>query len=255
MSEYAGKIALGVTMAVIVGAVFVVGLYYLPQNSVSTYTATSSSSTKSYIVTLVTQTSETTSGETPLCAGSGVTSNFQIGDRLTAGANYTATILCVEYYYYGPQQITFNTTSQLRVFGARNVTNGLGTQFDASSNFSIYGSPAIETIGGATNENEGAIVLYTINPKVASNGTYWLNLGWISTPDGQVIRCGTEFKLVSGNGLPDYTPGILGLCEAIVTMSSSTSANGTSATTTLLPPPYPDNTLVAKIVVAENSTS
>jgi len=264
-------ISLGVSVLIIIAIIIIVGFGVFLSSTLNTTNTTSTSisdsssslpSTPSLVsisskYTSSTNTTQRNGSGIPLCAGARVSSNFNMGDTLTVNANFTAGILCVQYYYYGVQPLTFNTTSQLQVFGARNVTNGHGTEFDASSNFSISSSPAIETIGGTSNQNEGAFVIYTINPRAGSNGTYWLNLGWVSTPHGQVLKCGTEFKLVSGNGVPDYTPGIIGMCITIVTTTIATSGNNTITSTaiTAAPTPYPENTLVAKIVGAENAAS
>ena len=144
----------------------------------------------------------------------------------------------MEFYYYGSQTKTFSPLGQLTVTGSSEA----GT-FDADSNFTVTSSVSNLTIGGSSSENEGALVIYTITPKADSSGTYLLNLGWLAVGQApNVLNCGMEFLLVSGNGKPNYTSNFTSLC---ITMTST----GT------LPYPYYAGTLFAKVVGSTNNTA
>jgi hypothetical protein len=193
----------------------------------STITTTTTSKTSSNTTT-TTQTNTLPA----VCSGS-----LAFGGSLAPKANSSAT-LCVEFYYYGSQAKTFSTIGQLSITGFPSS----GSMFDASLNFTVTSSVSNLTIGGASNENEGSLVIYTITPKANSSGTYLLNLGWLAVGQApNVLDCGMEFLLVSGNGNPSYT----NLTSMCITMASI----GT------LPYPYYTGTLFAKVVGATNSTT
>ena len=216
------------------------GIYKYESMVVTTNSSSSSTSSTSFATTTSQTTSSSLTSNTTTqtntlpaaCSGS-----LAFGGSLAPKANSSAT-LCVEFYYYGSQAKTFSPIGQLSITGFPSS----GSAFDASSNFTVTSSVSNLTIGGPSNENEGSLVIYTITPKANSSGTYLLNLGWVLVPPPtNVLDCGMEFLLISGNGNPSYT-NLTSLC---ITMTSI----GT------LPYPYYTGTLFAKVVGAANSTT
>lgn len=106
--------------------------------------------------------------------------------------------LCVRYYYYNSTATeTLNLDQQL-YFSEFNDAKILS----ASSNFTVGESPRTVTLGGPANVNEGVLVVYSITPKLNSNGSYMLTIpGWLYP---SFEACQPTLHIVVGNGQPDY---------------------------------------------------
>ncbi len=230
MSEYIRKTALGVTLAIIMGSALVAGLYYLPKQ-------TTSSSNNASRPAFSSSSSSSSDALSSKCIGAGNSSVLRLNGIIDSGE--TGAGLCVRYYYYGTknQSVTFNTTAMIEIISAGPVVNALGyrSEQNANSNFSITAYPSQISIGGSTNESEGAMVIYSITPNAISNGTYAWNIGWVVTPEEQILNCNPEFLLISGNGIPNLS-AVNGVCTLMQAQ---------------FPPP---NTLVAQIVKVVNGT-
>lgn len=162
-----------------------------------------------------------------------------LGEKLNVSVGQQLHI-CAEFYFYNSRSTSFNPENQLIIYNDRRGLNAL-------SNFTISVTPSGNvTMGGARNQNEGYLALYTITSNPDSNGTYGFNFladlapQFLGTPPGgtstafqvgggtiAVEGCGTEFELASGNGLPDYA----------TTATFCTGASGGSAVNGELYPP------------------
>lgn len=160
-----------------------------------------------------------------------------VNNAFSINENSTLT-LCVRFWYYGNSTIVVNSTDQVSI--ARNTTNDVlaySPVDSALSNFTLSANPANFTIAGTSSENEGISVVYQIHAGPLSNGTYILNFGWLiplgSSPP-QNEKCGAEFYLVVGNGIPD----LAGTSSNCITETTTGSFNY----------PYPLYTLFAEVV-------
>ena len=145
-------------------------------------------------------------------------------------------LLCVRFYYYNrTAPITFDPLKRLYIEGWHGqVPNGVGYSIDVTGNFTISAKPATLTIGGPSNESEGALVVYSIAGKTGTDGTYNLNLGWIGP---RFLNCGHEFDIIVGKGTPDYS--FNAGCITSLTWSSF---------------PYPEGYVVAEVVEMTNAS-
>ena len=217
--------AIGVS--VFLALVLTAGILYLPMNATDSsitqrLSATTSSSSNPFFNGSTSTTSQTASVSSTLSSAvsssytnnytmestssqslgpcKGVLSPINVGDNLFVQSDISIQI-CVKFYYYAVQSIDLNVSRQLKILGFRTYQNGTGLNYDASSNFTIVVSTANLTIGGSSSVNEGFVVEYTIGPKTDSNGTYFMNFGWLAP---QIIHGADEFTLVSGDGRPNY---------------------------------------------------
>lgn len=105
-------------------------------------------------------------------------------------------------------------------FTTRSLSTGLRTSRSPSASHS--------TIGGSTNENEGAMVAYAVTANSGSSGTYQLGLFpftggglWLLNPQ-EPEQCSYYGELVAGNGFPNYAQN-LGGCLTYPTSSLPSS--------------------------------
>ena len=257
MSEYGRRIAVGAAIAVVVGSIFIAGLYYLPQNSTShTNSSTVETTTQGNMTTgqSIATSSDLTSrtvfstNSTAISYCTSGASSFYLHSVLSVSSSSPA-YLCVKFYYYGEEPANINTTAQLQIKGISNSTTIFQGQgyfaFDGSSNFTISASPANITIGGPSNENEGTMVIYTITAKPGASGTYAMDLGWIAP---EIVNCGVEFTLVSGDGSPNYT-----FEYGCITLSRA-STQFANATTTTANPYLPGYVFVEPVGAVDSAT-
>jgi hypothetical protein len=101
------------------------------------------------------------------------------------------------------------------------VLNRNGPSWNAASNFTVVSSLNSILIGGANNENEGATVVYGISPVGIKSGSYILNIGWLANSQED---CASEYKLVMGNGTPNYYVG--GSCTSPLSDHYPTNSEG-----------------------------
>lgn len=137
-----------------------------------------------------------------------------ISGRVTAGTGSPA-LLCFQLYYYSAAPITINLTGALSIQALQYVYNGnVGTprSFSGAPNFTVSVSQSQLTIGGPTDENEGAIVAYAVTAKAGASGSYQLGFLPSGRPDTWVLsqepeQCGFYGQLIAGNGQPSYVQG------------------------------------------------
>lgn len=151
---------------------------------------------------------------------------------VTAGAASPA-LLCVQLYYYSDTPLTINLTSALSVQALQYIfSNGVGVprSFSGAPNFTISASQSELTIGGPSNENEGAIVAYAVTAHSGASGTYPIGLllasglsAWMFGA-GEPESCSSYGQLVAGNGQPNYNQGI-GSCITYATRSESSNSS------------------------------
>jgi hypothetical protein len=150
---------------------------------------------------------------------------------VTAGTTSPA-VLCFQLYYYSAAPLTLNLTRALSIEALQYVYNGsVGTprSFSGAPNFTMSASQSQLVIGGPTNENEGAVVVYNLTAKAGASGDY--QLGFFSYPglggdawmlgSQEPLRCGYYGELLAGSGQPDYDQGTGG-CITYATTSSTT---------------------------------
>jgi hypothetical protein len=155
---------------------------------------------------------------------------------VTAGTASPA-LLCIQLYYYSDTALTINLTNALSVQALQYVfdnNNGvaLPRTFSGAPNFTLSASQSELIIGGPNNENEGAVIAYSVTAVTGASGTYPLGLflakglsAWMFGSQGPQ-SCGSYGQLVAGNGAPNYNQGISGGCitYAIGNESSSSSS-------------------------------
>ena len=90
------------------------------------------------------------------------------------------------------------------------------------------------------------MVIYTIQAKPGTSGTYAMDLGWIAP---EILNCGVEFSLVSGDGSPNYT-----FEYGCITMATA-SAEFVNATTTIATTPYLSGVIFVEPVGAIDSAT
>jgi hypothetical protein len=120
--------------------------------------------------------------------------------------------LCVRLHYYGSTPIQYNASEKISVM-VPYTQPGSGTFCcisNASSRFVITALPANVKLANSTNDT-GVLVVYAISGRPGSEGSYDLNLGWLT---GSSILCGHDFTLISGTGGRDYTIPASCLTEA-----------------------------------------
>ena len=152
-------------------------------------------------------------------------------------------LLCVQLYYYSNAPLTINLTSALSIQALQYVFNNgvaVSRSFDGAPNFTISASQTVLTIGGPNNENEGAIVAYSVTAQAGASGTYPLGLflakglsAWMFGSQGPE-SCGTYGQLVAGNGEPNYNQGF-GSC---ITYATQNPPDGGSSEFTVPGVPY-----------------
>ena len=108
---------------------------------------------------------------------------------------------CVAFYYYNSTSpITIDPVDSLSLSA---MINNSEINNNALTNFSILSSAKNVTIGDSAGANEGSVVTFLIHSKPVSNGTYVFDLGWTFNPGP--YACTTDYYLVVGNGIPDYS--------------------------------------------------
>ena len=117
----------------------------------------------------------------------------------------SAALLCVKYYYYSTSSETINTASLLYL----DYSSSNQSALQPNMNFTVSAFPTSLTLGGTSNLNEGALVLYTISTGDTSNGTYILSLNaYLYNPSGpNVEACGGYTTLIVSNSNPNYAFG------------------------------------------------
>jgi hypothetical protein len=106
--------------------------------------------------------------------------------------------LCVRFFYYNSSTtITINTLNQLTIYSP---IQSSGTLVNANSSFSISASTPQVEIGGPLNENEGSLVVYTINSiDSAPSATYEIALSSGLYPKDIICAYGIYVALQVGN--------------------------------------------------------
>ena len=162
----------------------------------------------------------------------------QMGQGAGFGSVTAATtspaLLCVQLYYYSNAPLTINLTSALSIQALQYVFNNgvaVSRSFNGAPNFTISASQPLLTIGGPGDENEGAVVAYSVTAVAGASGTYPISLflakglsAWMFGSQGPE-SCGTYGQLVAGNGEPNYNQGFGG---CITYETQSLPAGGSS---------------------------
>jgi hypothetical protein len=129
-------------------------------------------------------------------------------------------VICLKFFYFNAfkgynasSPLLLNITDALSITAAESVySEGLAYPevFDGSQNFTLTVSQAQLAIGGPTNENEGAVVAFSLTANAGASGTYELGLFpstsfslWLLNPQ-EPEQCGYYGELVAGNGFPNY---------------------------------------------------
>jgi len=109
---------------------------------------------------------------------------------------------------------------------------GACTEPSAASNFTIGTSQNELVVGGPSNENEGALVAYSLTAKPGVDGTYELSMvgpdPYMLQPQ-EPVQCGYYGQVFAGAGQPDR--GVASMCITY----SITNASGASTSTTQSP--------------------
>ena len=251
----AGTAVIAVLVVVVI-AVATVAFLYLSQRpnaslSQASSTSTSTTTPSSTSLTGVGQSSTssesqsgtvTTSTTTPAeCSGTqapGPQNYEQPFGTLVTGTIAPA-IICFQLFY-------FNSTGSLTI----NLTNGLSiragrsTPFNGASNFTVAASQDQLVIGGPTDNNEGAIVAYTVTAKQGASGTYQLDflppggLNRFLLGNQEPLGCPYYGLLVAGDGKPNYVLPSSCLTISTTYFSSSTATAGATSYHTLAGVPY-----------------
>ena len=152
-----------------------------------------------------------------------------IGTQFSMSENSSIEVFVRYYYYDADKTVTISpsNTSMLYIWGG----NYSGDVSNTNPNFTISElSPTSPlTIGGASNESEGAIVAYEIHSALNSNGSYDLGVNHLF-PE----VCAVEFPLIVGNGNPNYTSKIFGGCIVYAVVPSDEYTATTSGFGNLL---------------------
>jgi|GEM_PF-2001350 hypothetical protein len=129
-------------------------------------------------------------------------------------------VICLKFFYFNAfkgynasSPLVLNITDALTITAVESVySEGLAYPevFDGSQNFTITVSQAQLAIGGPTNENEGAVVAFSLTANAGASGRYELGLFpstsfslWLLNPQ-EPEGCGYYGELVAGNGFPNY---------------------------------------------------
>jgi len=129
-------------------------------------------------------------------------------------------VICLKFFYFNAfkgynasSPLVLNITGALSIAAVESVySEGLAYPevFDGSQNFTFTVSQAQLAIGGPTNENEGAVVAFSLTANAGASGSYELGLFpsavfslWLLNPQ-EPEQCGYYGELVAGNGFPNY---------------------------------------------------
>jgi hypothetical protein len=190
-----------------------------------------------FSVTTSSSSSSTANGGLPAeCRGA---PSFTSGLGEVVASTSSPAVLCFQLYYYSATPLTLNLTSALSIQALQYVYNGsVGAprSFSGAPNFTVSASKSQLVIGGPTNENEGAVIVYNLTARAGASGTYQLGFLPSSSLTTWMVgaqepeQCGYYAGLVAGDGLPNYEQ-----ITHCITYSYAT----TSSTTTCLCPTAP----------------
>jgi hypothetical protein len=138
--------------------------------------------------------------------------------------------LCVHLYYYSNSTVTQGTAGRVYITG-QYPNRTYFSQATIANLFTVSQYPSNVTIGGPTNENEGAAVIYEIQAHPGTNGLFTVDIGNLGPTTFQqpgvtgigLVTCASEIGISAGNPVPDY--GILGTCT-IQEQTSTTISGG-----------------------------
>jgi hypothetical protein len=146
-------------------------------------------------------------------------------------------VICLQLYYYNPTApVTVNVSQALFIHALTYIPNGSSSyarSFSGASNFTVMSSQNQLVLGGPNNENEGAILAYSITAKPGASGTYELSFipsagtSNLMLDSQEPLQCGYYGQLVAGNGQPNYVQ----ITQCITyTTTNQDSASTTTAT-------------------------
>ena len=234
-----GAIASLLVVAILVGA----GVGYLAGYA-NEHTVTSSFTAVSTTTVTVTITGNSSSGLLAQCSRAETPSpTGLLFGTVTAGAN-TPAVICVQFYYFNS---TTPTTQPISIVIQAAQTN---RSFSGDSNFTIAASENQLVFGGPQNENEGAVVAFTVTAKPGASGTYELSFSgkYMLTPT-EPAECAYYGTLVAGDGHPLYV-----FPEGCITYNISGTNTNSLPTIQGIPYPVLSNTLFFRVVGVINST-
>jgi len=236
---------IGVLLVIILMGSVGVG-YYVGNSSRQTITTTITSSfTAVSTTTLTVAMTENSSSELPAqCSHAAApTPTGILFGTVTAGAN-TPAVICVQFYYLNS---TTPTTQPISIVIQAAQTN---RSFSGDSNFTIAASENQLVFGGPQNENEGAVVAFTVTAKPGASGTYELSFSgkYMLTPT-EPAECAYYGTLVAGDGHPLYV-----FPEGCITYNISGTNTNSLPTIQGIPYPILSNTLFFRVVGVINST-
>jgi len=149
--------------------------------------------------------------------------------ELAVSGSSTA-LLCVRVYYFNSTNaIDYNFTKSLGIAGFKYPPNAQPIGFGGEANFTVTPTQDEITLGGPSNENEGAVIGWAISAQPGASGSYELDFG------AQVIDlfgphdaldCGSYGTLAAGNGEPSYL--LQGFVGCISYGNGGNSANQTN---------------------------
>lgn len=251
-----------VIIVALIGTVAVLSFASSPSStsttsSVTDSTASCNTSPPGSAITVCSSTS-TSANETILPTTCSNTQNPSGFLELNASASQGTTICLQVYYYNSTASLTLNVGEGLLIWGTPTLSNGDIVSFSGASNFTIATSQNQLLIGGPNNENEGAIIVYTITANTGVSGSYFLGFIKSSAPSSYMISsgipvsCGQYAELIAGNGQPDYAQP----ATTCITFTSATATTGGSSAHTIPGAsfPLPDGNLYFVIAGASDST-
>jgi hypothetical protein len=244
-----GAVARGVAIiAIIVVVLVAIGTELLPSQATgSGPPVTSSEATgvpSSYY------SSQATTGPSPPAVNGSLSAYCPVGavngtDFLhVVSGTASPAVFCLQFFYYN-SFYGYNASSPVMV----NVSDAISIQavqvvygdgiansltFDGGPNFTVSASQAQLAIGGPTNENEGAMVAYSIASNAGASGTYQLAISpsssvdlWLLNPQ-EPEQCGYYGEVTAVFGNPNYAQNIGGCVTYPTSYLTSSSTRSTS---------------------------
>ncbi|MDA4134019.1 MAG: hypothetical protein OK441_00420 [Thaumarchaeota archaeon] len=215
-----------VIIAVLLVALGANFLFFASSPGASTSITTSSGVTFPSTSSFTSSTTQVTSSPNPVTVDPSILgycpsfSSNSSGFMGAAVGGSAPSVICLKFFYFNAfkgynasSPLVLNITGALSIAGVESVySEGLAYPevFDGSQNFTLTVSQAQLAIGGPTNENEGAVVAFSLTANAGTSGSYELGLFpstsfglWLLNPQ-EPEQCGYYGELVAGNGFPDY---------------------------------------------------
>jgi len=198
---------IGVSLIIVAILISGVAGYFVRSSETITTTSTTVKVTSETVTELSPTTKTTTQTVITSPTANLSFSYLPIGTQVSMNGNSSIEVFVRYYFYDSNKTVTISPTNNSLVFiWGGNYSADIST---TNPNFTIReASPNIPLkIGGADDENEGAVVAYEIHSSSNSNGSYALGVYQLF-PE----VCNIEFPLIVGNGSPNYASKMIGGC-------------------------------------------